>query len=176
MDFIKIYIMDIFFVLIFILCLFYYYHKGFVKTILDLFFLIVSAIVTRILSPHLVQYLLSNTDYFKGDLGEYKSNIVSVAVIFLLFSIVFKIIILIIDRIFKLPVLKTVNKFLGFVLGALCGFAVTAVLITVFKAFSVFDSGSFSEAVDNSLIIKLYSELLINLYPTINQFVQGGVN
>lgn len=175
MDFIKIYIIDIFFVLIFLLCLFYYYRKGFVKTILGLFFLIFSVIATRLISPYFVVYLMQNTDHFGGSFGEYKANIVSVALVFLILNIIFKIFILIIDKIFKLPVLKTVNKTLGFILGALCGFVVIAVMITVLKVISVYGSGQLVRLIDNSIIIRLYSELLIYLYPTIDQFIKGGL-
>ncbi len=175
MDFIKIYIMDIILLLIFLICLLYYYLKGFVRSILGFASLFASAVLTRVLSPFAVRYFCANVDYFKSDFGEYKANIVSVAALFVFLNIIFKIIIFIIDKAAKLPVVKTVNKSLGLLLGALSGLIVVAVCIMVVKFVILFDVPQIRQAADNSLIIRLYSELIIYIYPTINRFIQGGL-
>ena len=153
----------------------YYYLKGFVRAILGFASLFASAVLTRVLSPFAVRYFCANVDYFKSDFGEYKANIVSVAAIFVFLNIIFKIIIFIIDKAAKLPVVKTVNKSLGLLLGALSGLIVVAVCIMVVKFVVLFDVPQIRQAADNSLIIRLYSELIIYIYPTINRFIQGGL-
>ncbi len=175
MEFIKIYIIDIILILIFLLCLLYYYQKGFVRSILSVFCLFASLVLTKVLSPFAVVWLCENIGYFKSDFGEYKANIAAVALVFILLNIVFGVIIFAIDKIFELPVLKTVNKALGFLLGAVCGLIVIAVSIALIRFVYMFDFPEFRKAVDSSVIIKLYSQIMILIYPTIDQFIKGGL-
>ena len=133
MEFIKIYIIDIILILIFLLCLLYYYQKGFVKSILSVFGLFASVVLTKVLSPYAVTFLCENVKYFKSGFGEYKANIAAVALVFVLLSIIFHVIIFAIDKVFELPVLKTVNKALGFLLGAVCGLLVIAACVALIR-------------------------------------------
>lgn len=80
--------------------------------------------------------------------------IVAVILLFVL-----KILAKMIAKIFKLPIIKSVNKVLGGVLGAFKGLAVVFFICTILTVFFSSGDSEISEAVNDSLIIGAFEEI-----------------
>ncbi len=91
--------------------------------------------------------------------------------IFVVALIVMAILTALIDIVFKLPVLKNANKFLGFILGAvfalLCAYLFSEVAVIVIRAGIAVKPEIFNEnIIDNSILLKYFSDFsLINIIP-----------
>ena len=79
--------------------------------------------------------------------------------------IVLKIVAKLLARIFKLPVIKTVNQALGGVLGALKGLAVVIFICTVLTA--LFSSG------DSEIAVAVNDSIIVNAVKEINPFIKS---
>lgn len=166
MDFLKIYIIDIVLILIFMLCIGYYYRKGFVRSILEFCSFFVAVVVTKIYYAPLAQYLLTKTEWFSGSsLPGAKANIFSIIFLFVAAFIIIRIIIRVIDKFFKLPVIKTANKALGLVIGALCGFIAVTFICVVLNAFNYTSYETIKEVISTSRIMELDQKLLEEFFP-----------
>ncbi len=75
--------------------------------------------------------------------------------IFIVASIVFGLLTRLLNKVFKLPVLKSANKALGAALGVLKGIIFVLVICTLLYYLGGFTTGAFSKAVDNSKIVSL---------------------
>lgn len=75
-------------------------------------------------------------------------------VIFIVASIIFGIIARLINKVFKMPVVKNVNRFLGGVVGIVQGIILLFVVCSLFYFFGGVFGGKMAEYIDNSLIIK----------------------
>ncbi len=75
-------------------------------------------------------------------------------VIFIVASIIFGIIAKLINKVFKMPVVKNVNRFLGGVVGIVQGIILLFVVCSLFYFFGGVFGGKMAEYIDNSLIIK----------------------
>lgn len=94
-------------------------------------------------------------------------NIISFIVIFMICRFVFGFIIGIVNTIFKLPVIKGMNKFAGGILGAVKGFIVVAVVCTVAcGAAKLLPEMPFADVINNSTLItsvaQIVSEFTLN--------------
>lgn len=90
-------------------------------------------------------------------------------VIFVVLMAIFKFAIRIINRVFKLPVLKTANKGLGAVLGFVKGVVVVLLLGNIIIAFAGLSSNpEIQQAVDNSHVIKAVCEVdILDIFESI---------
>ena len=120
------YIVDVILLLIFAFITLFYSKKGFVKTLLDSVSWIIAIIGAKILSNPAYDFINSNTSLLNG-VEEHIAKIFVLVLLFFVLFIVLKWIIAIIDKIFKLPVLKQVNAAFGILIGMIC--AVAAVII-----------------------------------------------
>ncbi len=175
MEFLKIYILDIFFILLFAGCLVYYYCKGFVRSLLELFALAAAAIVTRAYTPAVVTWVMQNSDLFTGDWGQKKAYLVIGILLFILVSLVLKLIILIIDKAFDLPVIRTANKLLGLVLGAVCGFLLVCAGAAIVQMLLLTGSGTVQTLASHSRVLPVVRQALAYVYPAVAEVLQGGL-
>jgi membrane protein required for colicin V production len=105
---------------------FYGVWKGFIKQALSIVGIIVGYIVAT-------AYYAQLSSYFKmGDPN--LAKIISFIVLFLGCIIIFTVLALVINRIFKLPVLGMINSFLGGVIGFLKGFILVAISVIALMA------------------------------------------
>ena len=70
----------------------------------------------------------------------------------------------IIAKIFKIPVIKTVNKLLGGILGACKGFAVVLFICTILTVFFASGDNELAAAVNDSVVVNLID----NVNPLVN--------
>lgn len=175
MEALKIYIIDIVLLLIFIVCVVYYYRKGFVRSLLEFCSFFVSVILTKMYSPAAADWILENTDFFSGvSSPEAKANLISVIVLFIVISVVLRVIIGVIDKFFTLPVIKTANKALGVLIGAVCGFLLVSAVTVLINVLNLTGYAPLETAVANSKIMELDSQLTALLFPAAAELIKGG--
>ncbi len=101
-------IIDVVLVAIFVLTIVRFYRKGFVKSLFSLCKVFVSIIAALILTPW-VGNIINN-------------KILAFILIFILTMIACGALSFALDKLFKLPLLREINKLFGLALGAVCGF------------------------------------------------------
>ena len=164
------YIIDIILALIFALITYKYYKKGFVRTVLSFAAFFVSIILAKTLSGNVSQWVFSNTKLFAG-LDRYIAKLIIFVIVFIVVSCLIKWIISLVDKFFKLPVLKQANKLLGGILGAGCGIIVVIVLCVCLQVSShVVYNSKYINAVDSSKIVQtvLSDEKITESIKTLN--------
>lgn len=161
--------------MIFALNVFIYYKKSFVRTVLEFISFFISAFVARTYSGIVSDFFVKNTDIFSDKDGEQKSKLIFVALLFILTSAVLKVIIYYIDKFFKLPVINTVNKLFGLILGILIGLFIVVMCIILFKIFELSGYEPLIEMVENSRIIKISGGVIAKCYPVIAEYLKKGV-
>ncbi len=75
-------------------------------------------------------------------------------IIFIIASIIFGFLAKLINKVFKMPLVKNVNRFLGGVVGIIQGVILLFVICSVFYFFGGLFGGKMAEYIDNSLIIR----------------------
>ncbi|MBQ8783876.1 MAG: CvpA family protein [Clostridia bacterium] len=172
MDFLKIYIIDIVLCLIFILCVGYYYRKGFARSILEFFSFFAAAVVTKVYYGDVARFLIENTSLFEDDvLSEQKIRLISLIALFVGASILIKLIISLIDRFFKLPLIKTANKALGLLIGALCGFLLVTAICLVINFVAMTGYEPLVNAISNSKVMEIDSQIIDVVFPEIKSLI-----
>ncbi len=172
MDILKVYILDIILGLIFLLCVGYYYRKGFARSVMEFFSFFAAGVLTRLFYGDVASFLLENTSFFSSSASPYyTARLVSIIGVFILASILIKLVIRTVDKVFKLPLIKTANKALGLVIGVLCGFLLVTVicLVTDFVASTGYEP--VKEAVSNSYIMELDSKIVDMIFPEISKLI-----
>lgn len=172
MDILKIYILDIVLCLIFILCVGYYYRKGFVRSILEFFSFFAAGVVTKLYYSEITQYLFDNTSLFDGEaFQEEKLRLVALILLFVGASILIKFLIGLIDRFFKLPLIKTANKALGLLIGMFCGLLLITGLCMVINFVAMTGYEPLVTAVSNSKIMEIDSQIVDAIFPEIKKLI-----
>lgn len=172
MDIFKIYILDIVLCLIFILCVGYYYRKGFVRSILEFFSFFAAGVITKLYYSDVSQFLLDNTSLLDGDsFQEEKMRLIALIALFVGASIVIKFIINLIDRFFKLPLIKTANKALGLLIGALCGFLIVTAICLVINFIAMTGYEPLVTAISNSKIMEMDAQIVDAVFPEIQKLI-----
>ena len=175
MDFLKIYIIDIVLVLLFISWVVYYYRKGFVRSVLEFCSFFAAAVVTRAYYVPLADWIRAKTSLCSGTAGEYKAKFIAMIILFIAVSLVLKILIGIVDKFFKLPILKTANKALGLVIGTLCGVLMVTGACVLINALTFTGYEPLKAAARSSKIMELDSKLIAAVFPAVKEFIQGGI-
>lgn len=148
------YIIDIILAVIFLALTIKYFTKGFAKTILNFAAFFLSIVLSKSLSGAVTDWVFSNTKLFAGT-ERYIANLIITVLCFVVLSFLLNWVVSIINRFFKLPVLKQANKILGGLLGALCGGIVVVILcFTLQIASHVVYKAEFVNAVENSIIVQ----------------------
>lgn len=149
------YIVDVALIAIFVAVTFIYYRRGFAKTVLKAGALFLSVILTLAFSERATSWIFSNTKLFAGT-ERYIAKLIVSVVMFILLYLALKWLSGLINRIFKLPVLKQANKLLGAVLGACCSIVIIAVISVSLQISShVVYNANYVSAIDNSRIVQL---------------------
>ncbi len=172
MDFLKIYILDIVLALIFILCVGYYYRKGFARSVMEFFSFFAAGVVTRLFYGEVASFLLEKTTFFnETPAPDYIARLVAIVGVFVVASIAIKFLIKAIDKVFKLPLIKTANKALGLLIGVLCGFLYVTVICMVADFVSAAGNEAVQTAVSNSYIMEIDSKLVDMIFPEISKLI-----
>lgn len=148
------YIIDIILAAVFVIITVTYFVRGFAKTVLRFITFFFSIVLAFGSSPQITDWVFTNTKLFMGT-EKYIAKLIIFVFTFLFFSFVLHLLALIIDKIFKLPVLKQANKLLGGVLGAVCGAIAVLVLCVALQISShVVYNTKYINLVENSVIVQ----------------------
>lgn len=149
------YIVDIALIAIFVAVTFIYYKRGFAKTVLKAASLVLSVILTIAFSEKMTGWVFSNTKLFAGT-ERYIAKLIISVVMFIVLYFVLRWISDIINKVFKLPVLKQANKLFGAILGACCAIIIVAVIsVTLQISSHVVYNANYVSAIDHSHIVQL---------------------
>lgn len=132
-----------------------YAKKGFAKTILKFVSFFLSIVLSRALSGTVTDWVFSNTKLFVG-MERYIAKLIITVLTFVVLSALLNFAVSLIDKIFKIPVLKQANQILGGLLGAICGGIIVVILCFVLQISShVVYNAEYVNAVENSKIVQL---------------------
>ncbi len=172
MDFLKIYIIDIVLCLIFALCVGYYYRKGFARSVLEFFSFFASAVVTRLYYDDFATLILEKTTFFSDDaFPEQKARLIAMIILFVASAIIIKLLINLVDRFFKLPLIKTANKALGLLLGVLSGFLIVSVICIMINFVAMTGYEPLVNAIENSKVMEIDSQIINAVFPEIQKLI-----
>ncbi len=148
------YIIDIILAVIFIAITIKYFTRGFAKTILNFVAFFLSIALSRGVSGSVTDWVFSNTKLFVGT-ERYIAKLIITVVSFVVLSALLNWAVSLINKIFKIPVLKQANKLLGGLLGALCGGIVVIILCFALQISShVVYNAQYVSAVEKSIIVQ----------------------
>lgn len=148
------YIIDIILAAIFLAITIKYFTRGFAKTILKFIAFFLSIVLARGLSGSVTDWVFSNTKLFTGT-ERYIAQLIITVLCFVVLSALLNWAVALVNKFFKIPVLKQANKLLGGLLGALCGGIVVVVLCFALQISShVVYNAKFVNAVENSVIVQ----------------------
>ncbi len=148
------YIIDIILAAIFLALTIKYFTRGFAKTILKFVAFFLSIVLARTTSGAVTDWVFSNTRLFAGT-ERFIAKLIITVLCFVVLSVLLNWAVTIVNKFFKIPVLKQANKLLGGLLGALCGLMVVIVLCYALQIAShVVYKADFVNAVENSMIVQ----------------------
>ncbi|MBQ8575078.1 MAG: CvpA family protein [Clostridia bacterium] len=149
------YIIDIILAAIFLAITIKYFTRGFAKTILKFVAFFLSIVLSRTLSGEVTDWVFSNTKLFTGT-ERYIAQLIITVLCFVVLSVLLNWAVALVNKFFKIPVLKQANKLLGGLLGALCGGIVVIVLCFALQISShVVYNAKFVNAVESSVIVQM---------------------
>lgn len=132
-----------------------YAKKGFAKTILKFVAFFLSIVFSRVLSGTVTDWIFSNTKLFVGT-ERYIAKLIITVLTFVVLSALLNFVVHLIDKFFKIPVLKQANQILGGLLGAVCGGIIVVILCFVLQISShVVYNAEYVNTVENSKIVQL---------------------
>jgi uncharacterized membrane protein required for colicin V production len=132
-----------------------YFKKGFAKTILKFIAFFLSIVLSRVLSGTVTDWIFSNTKLFVGT-ERYIAKLIITVLTFVILSALLNFLVSLINKVFKIPVLKQANQILGGLIGAICGGIIVVILCFVLQISSnVVYNAEYVEAVENSKIVQL---------------------
>lgn len=172
-------IIDIIIILIIGLSALRGWNRGFILSLFSFFKIFIAIIIARAIYPYLVEFLNEYTgfypyikEYIYPKINSFMNNeaifsadiitnlIISLFImIFLYFiiNIVLSVFIRIVDGFFKLPVLKSFNKFIGFLFGAIKGILIVFIIYALLTPVIVLNTDSF-------ISVKTHQSILGNLF------------
>jgi len=148
--------LDIIFIIIILFFSFNGLRKGLVKVVGGILGIFVGIYFAGLFYLQFSEWLQTVTQIF----GSMEANIVSFIVVFIIVNRVFALIIFLLDRIVRIPIINSINKILGGALGFLQGALIVTLIVTIFT-----NLGSFVGA-DNIIsksLIAPYSEKVITI-------------
>ena len=149
------YIIDIILAGILLVMTAIYFKKGFAKTILKFVAFFLSIVFSRVLSGTVTDWIFSNTKLFAGT-EKYIAKLIITVLTFVVVSALLNFLVSLINKFFKIPVLKQANQILGGLLGAICGGIIVVILCFVLQISShVVYNAEYVNAVENSKIVQL---------------------
>ncbi|MBP3446332.1 MAG: CvpA family protein [Clostridia bacterium] len=149
------YIIDIILAAIFLALTIKYFTKGFAKTILNFVAFFLSIVLSKSVSGTVTDWVFSNTKLFTGT-ERYIAQLIITVLCFVVLSVLLNWAVTLVNKFFKVPVLKQANKLLGGLLGALCGLMIVIVLCHMLQFCShIIYNAQFVNAVESSKIVQL---------------------
>lgn len=148
--------LDIIFIIILAFFIFQGWRKGFVKTIGGILGIVVGIYFAGLFYPAVSQWLQGLSNYVDQMLG----NILGFVLIFIVANRVFAIVIWMLDKIVKIPVINSINKILGLIFGLLEGFLIVAIIFTLLTNFQIIDEKT--DIVSKSKVAP-YVESILNI-------------
>ena len=149
------YIIDIILAGVFLVMTLTYLKKGFAKTILKFVAFFLSIVLSRVLSGTVTDWIFSNTKLFVGT-EKYIAKLIITVLTFVVLSFLLNFLVSLINKVFKIPVLKQANQLLGALLGAVCGGIIVVILCFALQISShVVYNAKYVNAVENSKIVQL---------------------
>lgn len=149
------YIIDIILAGIFFVMTVIYWRKGFAKTILKFVAFFLSIVLSRVLSGTVTDWIFSNTKLFVGT-EKYIAKLIITVLTFVVLSALLNFLVSLINKVFKIPVLKQANQLLGALIGAVCGGIIVVILCFALQISShVVYNAEYVNAVENSKIVQL---------------------
>ncbi len=162
-------ILDLLLLLIIFSAVFLTYKKGFVKSVLDIASVIISIVLSNLLSPPLAEvyfpFFMNQINGNEGSLNcpeavvKLFAHALAFVTIYVVLTIILKILTLIISGIFKLPVLKSLNRTLGLLLGIAKAFIFVFLFVSIVQLIVPFMTDTQSgflneEIIQNTFIFK----------------------
>ena len=149
------YIIDIILAAIFLALTIKYFTKGFAKTVLNFVAFSLSIVLSKSVSGTVTDWVFSNTKLFTGT-ERYIAQLIITVLCFVVLSVLLNWAVTLVNKFFKVPVLKQANKLLGGLLGALCGLMIVIVLchMLLFCSHIIYNA-QFVNAVESSKIVQL---------------------
>jgi|GEM_PF-200380 uncharacterized membrane protein required for colicin V production len=120
--------LDVIFIIIILFFTFNGLRKGLVKVVGGILGIFVGIYLAGLFYLQFSEWLQTLTDIF----GSTESNIISFIVVFIITNRLFAVIIYLLDKIVSIPIINSINKFLGGLLGFLQGFLIIALIVTIF--------------------------------------------
>ena len=149
------FIIDLILAGIFLVMTLTYLKKGFAKTILKFVAFFLSIVLSRVLSGTVTDWIFSNTKLFIGT-EKYIAKLIITVLTFVVLSFLLNFLVSLINKVFKIPVLKQANQLLGALLGAVCGGIIVVILCFALQISShVVYNAEYVNAVENSKIVQL---------------------
>lgn len=149
------YIIDIILAAIFLALTIKYFTKGFAKTVLNFVAFSLSIVLSKSVSGTVTDWVFSNTKLFTGT-ERYIAQLIITVLCFVVLSVLLNWAVTLVNKFFKVPVLKQANKLLGGLLGALCGLMIVIVLCHMLQFCShIIYNAQFVNAVESSKIVQL---------------------
>lgn len=165
------YIVDIILAAVFVVFTAVFFVRGFAKTVLSSLTFIGAIICTKIFADEATEWILKNTKFFT-DTETHIAKLMVTVVLFLLLLLVLKIIVNIIDKLFRIPVLKQANQLLGGILGAVSGAIVVFILAICLQISShMVYNAKYLDAVENSVIVQAIAAEKVT---GVNALINGG--
>lgn len=148
--------LDIIFIIILLFFTFNGLQKGLVKVVGGILGIFVGIYFAGLFYLQFSDWLQTVTQVF----GSMEANIISFIVVFIVVNRVFALIIFLLDRIVRIPIINSINKLLGATLGFIQGALIVTLIVIIFT-----NLGSFVDA-DNIIsksLIAPYSEKVITI-------------
>lgn len=148
------YIVDIILAAIFVAFTVVFFVRGFAKTVLSSLTFIGAIICSKIFAADVTEWVLKNTKFF-SDTEVHIAKLIITVIMFLLILFVLRIIVEIIDKLFKIPVLKQANQLLGGIFGAVSGAIIVFILAICLQISShMVYNAKYIDTVRNSVIVQ----------------------
>ncbi len=168
------------------------FHLGFIKSLFNLVKYLISIFICKILYKTSIDYIIQNENIYKH-LSKFINNIlinvikndalaqtttniliqiIVILVIFIMSNLVLELVINFIDDIFKFTPLNIINKSMGFLFGALKGFLILLIIITLIHPFLItFEKQQLILDLNNSFLLK-YLYMYNFLFKYFNDFIE----
>lgn len=148
------YLIDVILAAVFVTVTLVYFFRGFAKTVLRFAAFAASIACSKIFLNPVTDWIFTNTKLFAGT-EKYIAKLIIMVLCFLVFLFVFNIVADLIDKLFKLPVLKQANRLIGGAMGAVIGIILVLIMSVALQISShVVYNAKYVNMVEDSFIVQ----------------------
>ena len=148
--------LDVIFLIIILFFTFNGLRRGLVKVVGGILGIFVGIYLAGLFYLQFSEWLQALTSLF----GTTEANIISFIIVFIIANRLFAVVIFLLDKIVSIPIISSINKFLGGVLGFLQGLLIITLIVTLFANLGSF--GGADNVLSNSRIAP-YAEKVITI-------------